>query len=157
MNIGRRTLLRRVASFSILSVAAAPLAALAEARPLLDIVRDPGCGCCSAWADLAREAGYEVRMTDADDMPAVKGEAGVPGDLWSCHTARLDGYVIEGHVPFEAISRLLAERPTITGLSVPGMPAGSPGMGSDPSARYDVIAWGGAAGELTVYYRAGMS
>ncbi|WP_299821773.1 DUF411 domain-containing protein [uncultured Jannaschia sp.] len=155
MILDRRMFFRRAAAASILGAVGAPLAALAADRPLLDIARDPTCGCCSAWADLAREAGYDVRMRNADDMAAVKEAAGVPDNLRACHTARLDGYVIEGHVPFEVMSRLLAERPDIAGISVPGMPEGSPGMGSDPSARFDVIAWGGTAGGATVYHRAG--
>ncbi len=73
-----------------------------------------------------------------------------------CHTAVIDGYVVEGHVPFAAIAKLLEERPEITGIAVPGMPLGSPGMGLDPAARYDVMAFGGDAGEGEVFYQAGV-
>ena len=100
----------------------------------MHVTKSPTCGCCSAWVDLAREEGFEVETTDTPDIVGAKLEAGVPGDLWACHTATIDGYVIEGHVPFAAIKKLLTERPEIEGISVPGMPAGSPGMGNDPTA-----------------------
>ena len=79
----------------------------------------------------------------------------MPEALWSCHTARIDGYVIEGHVPFDALARLLETRPDVLGIAVPGMPAGSPGMGDDPAARYDVIAWGNEAGDGTLFQKVG--
>lgn len=141
---------------------AAPLAAHAESRftPAehgpISVSRDPGCGCCGLWIALAEAEGWTVEVTDTGDMDAVKDAAGVPQRLSSCHTAKVEGYVIEGHVPFEAIERLLTERPEIDGLAVPGMPYGSPGMGDDPTARYDVIAFGGEAGAGAVYYRAGL-
>ncbi len=121
----------------------------------MHVTKSPTCGCCAAWVDLAREAGYEVETADTRGITAVKQEAGIPGDLWACHTAVIDGYVVEGHVPFAAVARLLAERPEIDGIAVPGMPAGSPGMGDDPAARYDVVAFGGSASEGEVFYRAG--
>ena len=79
----------------------------------------------------------------------------MPEALWSCHTAEIEGYTVEGHGPFAAIDRLLAERPDVEGLAVPGMPVGSPGMGTDPDARYDVVAFGGEAGSGTVFGRVG--
>lgn len=133
-------------------VEAAPEAA---GPPMLHVTRTPGCGCCAAWATLARGHGFAVEMTETQDIEAVKREAGVPAALRSCHTARVAGYVIEGHVPFAAIDRLLAERPAIGGLSVPGMPIGSPGMGDDPAARYDVMAFGGTAGGGATFERVG--
>jgi hypothetical protein len=152
------TLTRRglvAASLSGAALLVLPRPLRAQGRPLMDVAKDPYCGCCGAWADLAREAGFDVTLRDVEDMAAEKAAAGVPDDLWSCHTARVGGYVIEGHVPFDAVARLLAERPDIAGLAVPGMPMGSPGMGDDPAARYDVIAWGGAAGNGTVFHEAG--
>ena len=118
--------------------------------------KDPSCGCCTAWADLAREAGYDVTVVETPDIGAVKDTVGVPGAFWSCHTTKVDGYVVEGHVPFDALARLLETRPDVTGIAVPGMPEGSPGMGDDPAARYDVIAWGGEAGEGRLFHRAGV-
>lgn len=122
----------------------------------MHVTKSPTCGCCGAWVALAREEGYHVVVTDTDDVSAAKLEVGVPGDLWACHTAVIDGYVIEGHMPFAALKKLLDERPDIAGLAVPGMPFGSPGMGDDPTARYDVIAFGGSAGSGMVFYQAGL-
>lgn len=77
----------------------------------------------------------------------MKRDAAVPENLWSCHTTRISGYIIEGHVPFAAIRQLLEQRPDINGIAVPGMPAGSPGMGGGVEATAEVIAWGGIAGD----------
>ena len=107
----------------------------------MHVAKSPTCGCCEAWVDLARSAGFEVTTTDMDDVTAAKSQVGVPQDLWSCHTAVVDGYVIEGHVPFDAIAKLLRDRPAITGISVPGMPMGSPGMSgakTEPFTIYTV-------------------
>lgn len=134
-----------------------PLSAPAFAEGVaISVHKDPSCGCCTAWADLAREAGYQVTLIEAADMGGVKDKAGVPGALWSCHTAMVEGYVVEGHVPFDALARLLETRPDVTGIAVPGMPEGSPGMGDDPAARYDVVAWGGAAGVGALFHQAGV-
>jgi hypothetical protein len=122
----------------------------------MHVTKSPTCGCCTAWVTLAREAGFAVETTDTADMTSVKTDAGVPDHLWACHTAVIDGYVVEGHVPFAALVKLLQERPDITGISVPGMPGGSPGMGNDPGARYNVIAFGGTASEGEVFYAAGL-
>ena len=132
----------------------APKLVLAQG-PAMQVYKDPSCGCCTAWADLARAAGYQVTLIDSADIGAVKDKAGVPGAFWSCHTALIEGYVVEGHVPFDALARLLKTRPNVTGIAVPGMPEGSPGMGDDPAARYDVVAWGGDAGEGALFHRAG--
>ena len=75
-----------------------------------------------------RDAGFEVEARDVDDVSAIKQQSGIPRQLWACHTALVEGYVIEGHTPAAEVERLLAERPEIIGLAVPGMPAGSPGM-----------------------------
>ena len=121
----------------------------------MHVVKSASCGCCAAWVALAQQAGFSVTTTEVDDVTPTKRQAGIPAPLWSCHTATIEGYIIEGHVPFEAIAQLLRERPAIAGLAVPGMPAGSPGMGDDPTARFDVIAFGGDAGPGDVYFRAG--
>ena len=145
----RRTLL----ALSAASLAAATLPARA-ATPMHVLVA-PGCGCCHAWADLARARGYAVTVSELVDPEAQKTALGVPLNLASCHTVEADGYVFEGHVPFEALEAVLRDQPAITGLAVPGMPMGSPGMGDDPAARYDVLAFGGTAGDGAVFYRAG--
>ena len=121
----------------------------------MHVAKSPTCGCCTAWVALARQEGFDIETTDTDDLSGVKSDVGLPDDLWACHTATIAGYVVEGHVPFDAIERLLEERPDITGISVPGMPGGSPGMGNDPDARFDVIAFGGTAGAGEIYHQAG--
>jgi hypothetical protein len=99
------------------------------ARPAMLVHRDPQCGCCLAWAEQAAAAGYAVTVADTPAIAEVKQRLGVPADLAACHTAQVEGLVIEGHVPFAEIARLRAARPTgVIGLAVPGMPRGSPGM-----------------------------
>lgn len=127
----------------------------AEALPLVTVTKDPSCGCCSGWAAHVEAAGFPVRVIESDDVFSLKQRLGVPEDLASCHTAEVDGYVIEGHVPASALRRLLAERPVATGLAVPGMPAGSPGMevpGVEPEP-YDVVLFGPAGQEAFMQFR----
>lgn len=122
-------------------------------RPTMVVYRDPNCGCCEAWARMARERGYEAQLIDQADMAAVKHRLGVPEPLASCHTAVLDSLVIEGHVPFEQVGRLLRDRPSgIRGIAVPGMPRGSPGMEMPDGTRdaFQVIAFD-AAGRTSVF------
>jgi hypothetical protein len=94
----------------------------------INVYKSPSCGCCEAWADSLRANGFTMVVKDIEDLDAVKQRLGVPSSLQSCHTATVEGYVIEGHVPASDIRRLLTERPEATGLAVPGMPIGSPGM-----------------------------
>lgn len=102
--------------------------ALAVSKPAVTVHRSPSCGCCGGWAGHLRSAGYVVTIIDEADLAPIKTKAGVPDALQSCHTAFIDGYVVEGHVPLEAIERMLTERPALRGIAVPGMPTGSPGM-----------------------------
>ena len=141
--IDRRTVIQLAAG-----AAAAPLfagEALAQANAIT-MWRDPGCGCCLEWANRMEAAfGRKVSIVNTPNMAAVKAARGVPQDLRSCHTAAVGGVVVEGHVPPEDIKRLLATRPKgISGLAVPGMPAGSPGMdvGHNHKQRYQVFAFG---------------
>ena len=94
------------------------------------VYKSPTCGCCSLWADHVRAAGFHVEVQTVSDekLRAVSSEGGVTNDLGSCHTAKIGGYTIEGHVPASDIQRLLKEKPPVAGLAVPGMPMGSPGM-----------------------------
>ena len=129
----------------------AGLAALAAVRPVLaaaapevELWKNRGCGCCSAWAQHLERAGFVIAAVhEVEDAAAVGAAAGVPADLAGCHTARVAGYVVEGHVPAAAVQRLLAERPAVLGLAVPGMPLGSPGMEvpGRPAEPFDVIAF----------------
>jgi hypothetical protein len=116
------------------------LAPTHAAEGSMTVFKNPWCGCCHEWAEAMTAAGYTVQTRDLEDLSQVKADAGVPAAMEGCHTATIEGYFLEGHVPLEAVERLLTERPDITGLAVPGMPAGSLGMGEDPDADYDVYA-----------------
>ena len=119
--------------------AAAPVAAAGDS---VTVYKSPTCGCCKLWVDHLRDAGFDVEVRDKGDVTPHKQRLGVPPRLASCHTAVVDGYVIEGHVPAEDVRRLLATRPDVVGLAVPGMPMGSPGMEFGAPEPYDVIAFG---------------
>lgn len=116
----------------------------AYANPKIIVTKDPNCGCCNGWVEHLRSAGFAAEVVDSSAVNRVKAKLGVPRDLASCHTAEVDGYVIEGHVPAPAIRRLLAERPQAKGLAVPDMPVGSPGMEVDgsPPEEYTVFMFG---------------
>jgi hypothetical protein len=105
------------------------------------VYKSPTCGCCGKWIEHLEAAGLEVESVDVADMTVIKANHEVPERLASCHTALIGGYLIEGHVPVEDIERLLAERPDIVGLAVPGMPIGSPGMEGPNPETYDVLAF----------------
>lgn len=108
--------------------ASAQQSAVADTLPRVLVHKSPTCGCCGLWVDHLRQAGFPVEVRDQDNIHPIKQRLGIPFGKGSCHTAQIDGYVIEGHVPVEDIKRLLAERPQARGLTLPGMPAGSPGM-----------------------------
>lgn len=122
-----------------IAVALLPRTAVAQGAAMT-VHKDPSCGCCEAWAKAFESAGYRVEIRNEDDMGALKAKLAVPSDIQGCHTAVVDGYYLEGHVPLEAAERLLKERPPVAGLAVAGMPQGSLGMGTDPAASYDVMA-----------------
>lgn len=110
----------------MLGLAIYPGTALADGR--VSVYKSPTCGCCTDWVDHLKENGFEVEVHDTADMSQVKRDAGLSPALASCHTAFVDGYVIEGHVPASDIRKLLEQASDVKGLAVPGMPAGSPGM-----------------------------
>ncbi|MGR3512342.1 MAG: DUF411 domain-containing protein [Paracoccaceae bacterium] len=105
--------------------------ALADTTPVIEVYKSPTCGCCTAWVEHVRQAGFavEAQNVDQDALYAFKGRLQIAPELAGCHTAVVGDYFIEGHVPASDIERLLAERPTARGLTVPGMPMSSPGMG----------------------------
>lgn len=94
----------------------------------MTVYRSPSCGCCENWLDHVKESGIKIKEVVTDDLQAIKTKLGMPDKLASCHTAVIDGYVIEGHVPAADIQRLLQTKPKVLGISAPGMPMGSPGM-----------------------------
>lgn len=116
-----------------------PSADAAVAASVVTVYKSPTCGCCSAWVDHMKQAGFEVRTVDMDDITEVKQASGVPIRLRTCHTALVDNYVIEGHVPADLVKKLLAEKPAVTGVAVPGMPMGSPGMEGATKDPYEVL------------------
>lgn len=134
---------RHVLTHAVAVLGAVPLLACAEqsSAPLVQVYKSPTCGCCSKWVDHLRDAGFRVEASDVRDVNAYKLKYGVPQQLGSCHTAIVDGYVIEGHVPADDVIRLLRERPEVTGIAVPGMPLGSPGMEAPNPERYETIAF----------------
>ncbi|MGK2951291.1 MAG: DUF411 domain-containing protein [Thiobacillus sp.] len=118
----------------------APVVWAAPPAPIVDVYKSPTCGCCNKWIEHLETNGFTVRSHDTNNVAQHKYRLGVPPGYGSCHTAEVDGYVIEGHVPAKEIMRLLKAKPRARGLVVPGMPVGSPGMEAggrrDP---YDVL------------------
>jgi hypothetical protein len=124
-NVNRRNLLVMLAS----AAASRPLlAATGGALPQVEVFKSPYCGCCGAWAEHMKAAGFSVKVTEVQDTNASRRRTGLPNQYASCHTAVVAGYVLEGHVPAQDVKRLLAQKPAAIGLAVPGMPQGSPGM-----------------------------
>lgn len=110
-----------------LAIATVPALA-AGTLPPVEVFKNPSCGCCGAWVDYLKAAGFDVKVTMVDDTAVARRKYGLPDKFGSCHTAVVAGYVVEGHVPASDIKKLLAMKPVAVGLAVPGMPAGSPGM-----------------------------
>jgi hypothetical protein len=128
----------------LLALGALPFATLAQqpARVLVEVWKDPSCGCCKDWVKHMEDNGFAVKVTHGGNSE-MRARLGIPPKLSSCHTALVGGYAVEGHVPAREIRRLLKEKPQAVGLSVPGMPVGSPGM-DDPVYQgrkdpYDVV------------------
>jgi len=141
-----------VGAGAVLLVSPLGRAAAAMAAPVtMTVYKSPTCGCCHQWVERAKGAGFTVVVKDTPDVTPTKRTLGVPESLWSCHTAVVGGYAIEGHVPLDLVSKLLREKPRAAGLAVPGMPAGSPGMEvggmKDP---YDVVLFQ-SDGKTSVY------
>ena len=149
--ISRRALL--AGGFKATAAAVAFPALLRTSAGIAMVVyKDPNCGCCTKWVGLMRSAGFEVSTRDTSDMASIKRRYQVPAALGSCHTALVGGYVVEGHVPADLITRLLKEKPKLLGLAVPGMPMGSPGMEGSTKDAFDVVTFD-AAGTTTVFAR----
>ncbi len=107
----------------------------------LFVYKDPSCQCCGQWARHMRQNGFTVSVNNVEDMDAIKADAGIPEAMESCHTAFIDGYVIEGHVPARDVRRMLDKRPAIKGLAVPGMPQSAPGMDIPEYEPFSVLAF----------------
>ena len=118
--------------------------------PQVVVYKTETCGCCNGWVEHLRAAGFDVDARNVRDLMSVKLDAGVPGPLVTCHTALVDGYVVEGHVPVDQVKRMLAERPHVAGIGVAGMPIGSPGMEGPNPQPYQVVAFDRDGG-MSVY------
>ena len=112
---------------------------LAQAAERVEVFKSPYCGCCEKWVEHMRKAGFDVVTKDVNDMPAARKMTGMPERFGSCHTAKVGGYVVEGHVPAADVLRLLKEKPKAVGLAAPGMPQGSPGMETNHPQPYDTL------------------
>jgi len=125
-----------------------------QTMPEVVMYKPPTCDCCTGWAEHLQRAGFKVVVHKRDDMDVIKARHGVSRKLASCHTAIVDGYVIEGHVPAEDVARLLKERPDVVGLTAPGMPQKAPGMQTPglPARGYDVLAFD-KSGATTLFHR----
>ena len=141
------------ASFLALALttgAARPSVATTEKKPVITVYKDAACGCCKSWIEHLIKHGYRVDAKDTPDMTDIKRSLGVPEELSACHTAVVNGYLIEGHVPAADIARLLKEKPKVAGLAVPGMPMGSPGMEGPRTQRYQVLSFD-TAGKTKIF------
>jgi hypothetical protein len=138
------SLTRRSALFATVASLLPTSTLFAGEKQVITVHKDPTCGCCSGWVQHLQNAGFVTKVLDTRDIDAVKKRLGVPDDLAACHTAEVAGFIIEGHVPAAALKRLLAEKPNATGLAVPGMPIGSPGMEGGKPEKYDVVLFGSA-------------
>jgi len=123
----KRLFLQAAALLAAGAGAALGLPVLAQTKPLVEVWKDPSCGCCGDWVSHMQASGFQVKVNDTGNAEARK-RLGVPEKMGSCHTGLVAGYALEGHVPAREIHRLLKERPQAIGLAVPGMPVGSPGM-----------------------------
>ena len=150
-----RFLTRRSVSLALAAWAVGMARRNAAAAPRMTVNKDPNCGCCAGWVEHVRTAGFDPMVNEVSDLAPLKARLSIPPSLASCHTAQVDGYVIEGHVPASAIRRLLAERPEARGLAVPGMPVGSPGMEvpGSPEETYDVVLFGPAGQKVYAKYQ----
>jgi hypothetical protein len=118
----------------------APPSGDVSATRVATMYRSPTCTCCHEYEAILRKAGWVVDVVEIEDTASFKGEHGIPQEAWSCHTTIVDSYVVEGHVPLAAIDELLERGPAIDGIALPGMPAGSPGMGGEPEGPFVVFA-----------------
>ncbi|HSV28315.1 MAG TPA: DUF411 domain-containing protein [Candidatus Omnitrophota bacterium] len=118
----------------------------------VEVWKSPLCGCCGGWVEYMEQQGFKVTVHETDDMDTVKNKLGVPEQAWSCHTAKVAGYVLEGHVPVQALDKLLAEKPQgVTGIASPGMPQGSPGMTGAKEPNVVVTFGGGGVRPFGTY------
>jgi len=117
-----------------------PVRAIADAGIQATLYKDPQCSCCEGYADYLRQNGFQVDVKTTDDLAEISRKAGVPEALNGCHTTFIDGYVVGGHVPVNVVRKLLSEKPAIAGITLPGMPVGSPGMAGEKTETFTIYA-----------------
>jgi hypothetical protein len=151
MEISRYGLSRRallvalVGGAALIGGAAGVVPLSAEPAPTrgdVTLYKNPQCGCCEGYADYLRQSGFKVKAISANDLTVMGEKYGIPDDLQPCHISLIGGYVVGGHIPMEVIDRLLAEKPNIVGLTLPGMPEGTPGMPGDKPGPLDIYEFG---------------
>jgi hypothetical protein len=135
---------------AVVVLATAPMPAVA-APIRATLYKDPQCGCCEGYAAYLRQNGFAVDVKPTNDLAEISRKAGVPSELQGCHTMFVDGYVVDGHVPIKTIRKLLSERPAIAGITLPGMPTGSPGMTGKKTAPFKIYAVNKDGTPPTVY------
>jgi hypothetical protein len=144
----RRNTLAAIASLVLLAISSPSQ----SSGPLVTVFKTPTCGCCGKWVEHLKANGFTVKVEEVNDTSTYERQYRVPQSMVSCHTAVVNGYTIEGHVPAAEIKRLLSERPKVVGLAVPGMPVGSPGMEATHSDAYSVFVFD-ENGHASVYAR----
>ena len=117
-----------------------PFPAIADTAGRATLYKNPQCSCCEGYADYLRQNGFQVDVKPTNDLAEISHKAGIPDGLEGCHTMFIDGYVIDGHVPVNVVRKLLAEKPTIAGITLPGMPMGSPGMTGTKTENFVIYA-----------------
>jgi hypothetical protein len=150
---GRRPfLLGGAASAALVLAGTTPSFAKATGTPPIKVYKSPSCGCCGQWVEYMTKHGFNLDVVNQDNLEIIKKMARVPEKLWSCHTSVIGKYVVEGHVPVDAVRKLLAEKPNLKGIAIPGMPSGSPGMPGRKAAPFKVIGFS-ADGKMKLYMR----
>lgn len=135
---------------ALLTLPASPLRAVAAPTKAI-LYKNPQCNCCEGYAAYLRQNGFEVDVKPTNDLAEISQKAGVPEKYQGCHTTLVDGYVVDGHVPLEIVRKLLTERPAIAGITLPGMPTGSPGMTGEKTQPFVIYAVTMDGKEPTVY------
>lgn len=136
---------------AIVALALAPLSATGDEKVQATLYKNPDCTCCEKYADYLRSNGFDVTVIEHPNMTLIKQKHGVREDLEGCHTTLVGGYVAEGHVPLVALKRLLSEKPAIKGISLPGMPEGSPGMSGTKEGAFTIYSITGQDGHAPVF------
>ena len=143
----KKSFMSRRAALMVLTGGAGAAALIAGATRVLSpraeakevtLYKDPECGCCEGYADYLRDNGFVVKIVPTHDLPLLDEKYGIAQDLSPCHLSIVDGYVVGGHVPVEVVNRLLAEKPAMTGITLAGMPQGSPGMTGTKTAPFTI-------------------